>query len=59
MAYLDSKYISNEEQKMEIYRRLASVEDEKELADLIDEAVDRYGTRQNRPKNCFPFPWSE
>lgn len=52
-AYLDSKYISNEEQKMEIYRRLASVEDEKELADLIDEAVDRYGTPTEPAEKLF------
>lgn len=43
-AYLDSTYISDEEQKMEIYRRLASVEDEKSLSDLIDEVVDRFGS---------------
>ncbi len=43
-AYLDAAYIKNEEQKMEIYRRLASVENEKELDDLIDEIVDRFGT---------------
>lgn len=52
-AYLDSKYISNEEQKMEIYRRLASVEEEKELADLIDEAVDRYGTPTEPAEKLF------
>lgn len=52
-AYLDSKYISNEEQKMEIYRRLASVEDEKVLADLIDEAVDRYGTPTEPAEKLF------
>ncbi len=43
-AYLDAGYIKNEEQKMEIYRRLAAVEDEKALDDLIDEVVDRFGT---------------
>lgn len=43
-AYLDAAYIKNEEQKMEIYRRLAAVEDEKALDDLIDEVVDRFGT---------------
>lgn len=43
-AYLDPSYIPDEEEKMEIYRRLAAVNDRKELEDLIDEAVDRFGT---------------
>lgn len=43
-AYLDDGYISNEEQKMEIYRRLVGVETEKELQSLIDEVIDRFGT---------------
>ncbi len=42
-AYLDSAYIANEESKMEIYRRLASVDNEKDLDDLLDEVVDRFG----------------
>ena len=38
---------------MEIYRRLASVEDEKVLADLIDEAVDRYGSPTEPAEKLF------
>lgn len=43
-AYIDEAYIDNEEQKMEIYRRLAVVETEEELTDFIDEVVDRFGS---------------
>lgn len=42
-AYLDDSYIEGEDQKMEIYRRLATVETEEELMDLIDEVIDRFG----------------
>lgn len=42
-AYIDSAYIDDEEQKMEIYRRLASVENEAGLSDLMDEVIDRFG----------------
>ncbi len=52
-AYLDSDYIANEEQKMEIYRRLASVETDKELSDLIDEVVDRFGTPTKAVEKLF------
>ncbi len=43
-AYLDEAYITGEEQKMEIYRRLAVAETEEELTDLIDEVIDRFGS---------------
>lgn len=43
-AYIDETYIRKAEQKIEIYRRLVAVSSEKELEDLIDEAVDRFGT---------------
>lgn len=42
-AYLDSDYISDEEQKMEVYRRLASVDSNEALEDFIDEVIDRFG----------------
>ncbi len=43
-AYLDEDYIPGEEQKMEIYRRLAVIETEEELTDFIDEVIDRFGS---------------
>ena len=43
-AYLDASYIPKEDQKMEIYGRLAAMEDEKALEDLISEVIDRFGT---------------
>lgn len=52
-AYLDTAYIANEEQKMEIYRRLASVENDKDLSDLIDEVVDRFGTPTGPVEKLF------
>lgn len=52
-AYLDESYISNEEQKMEIYRRLAAVENDKALSDLIDEVVDRFGTPTRPVEKLF------
>lgn len=52
-AYLDEAYISNEGQKMEIYRRLAVVESEEELTDLIDEVIDRFGTPSRPAERLF------
>ena len=52
-AYLDNTYISDEEQKMEIYRRLASVETKEALSDLIDEVVDRFGNPTEPVEKLF------
>lgn len=42
-AYIPPKYIPNENQKMDIYKRIASVETEEDLSDMRDELIDRYG----------------
>ena len=42
-AYIDKDFIPDSMHKIEIYRRLAVVKDEKEVDDLIDEIIDRFG----------------
>ncbi|HZK10274.1 MAG TPA: transcription-repair coupling factor [Clostridia bacterium] len=43
-AYIPSKYISAEETKMEIYRKINQIENREDLADLQEEITDRFGT---------------
>lgn len=43
-AYLSDSYISNSGLKMEFYQRLGSAGSEKEVGELVDELVDRFGT---------------
>ena len=43
-AYIPSTYIKSEYQKLDIYKRIAAIESEEELSDMIDELVDRYGS---------------
>lgn len=52
-AYLDPAYIEDEEQRMEIYRRLASAENGKALQDLIDEVIDRFGSPTEPAEKLF------
>ena len=52
-AYIDEAYISKPDQKIEIYRRLASVTSLPELEDLIDEVIDRYGTPSEPAEKLF------
>jgi len=42
-AYLPDKYIPNARQKMEIYHRIAAIDDPEEAGELEEELRDRYG----------------
>ena len=42
-AYLSGDYIDDAVQKVEVYQRLVAVRDEKDLDDLADELLDRFG----------------
>ena len=42
-AYIPDSYIPNEYQKLDIYKRIAAIEDEDEMADMRDELTDRFG----------------
>lgn len=42
-AYIPPRYIKNEIQKLDIYKRIASIENEEDYHDMQDELLDRYG----------------
>jgi transcription-repair coupling factor (superfamily II helicase) len=42
-AYIDNNYINHEEQKIEMYKKIASIADEQDALDIQDELLDRYG----------------
>lgn len=42
-AYIPPSYISNEYQKLDIYKRIASVETEEESEEMLEELIDRFG----------------
>ena len=42
-AFIPSSYIPNEHQKLDIYKRIASIENEEEMEDMLEELIDRYG----------------
>ena len=46
-AFIPSSYIPNESQKLDIYKRIASIENEEEAEDMMEELIDRFG---NIPK---------
>ena len=42
-AYIPPGYIVNEVQKLDIYKRIAGIENQKERDDMLDELIDRFG----------------
>ena len=42
-AYIPPEYIPEEEQKLDIYQRIAAIETQDEAEDMLDELIDRYG----------------
>lgn len=42
-AYIPSSYIKNEYQKLDIYKRISTIENEEESMDMQDELMDRFG----------------
>ena len=42
-AYIPASYIQNEYQKLDIYKRIASIETEEEQDDMLEELIDRFG----------------
>ena len=42
-AYIPASYVGNESQKLELYKRIALIENQEECEDLTEELTDRYG----------------
>lgn len=52
-AYLTGDYISDAMQKVEIYQRIVALRNEKQLLDLTDELVDRFGDPPEAVQNLL------
>lgn len=42
-AFIPSSYVRNEYQKLELYKRISSIESKDEMEDMTDELIDRFG----------------
>ncbi len=50
---ISRNYIPNEYQKLDIYKRIAGIEDEEEMDDMLEELIDRFGMYQERYSSFF------
>lgn len=52
-AYIPPKYIPNEYQKLDIYKRIAGIENEEEYEDMLEELMDRFGEPPKAVQNLL------
>ncbi len=52
-AYIPSTYIKNEVQKLDVYKRIAEIENEEEMMDMQEELVDRFGDLPSAVNNLL------
>ena len=52
-AFIPPKYIPNEYQKLDIYKRIAGIESEEEYEDMLEELMDRFGEPQKAVQNLL------
>ena len=52
-AFIPDSYISNEYQKLDIYKRIATIETEEEMDDMTEELIDRFGDLPKKYSSFF------
>ncbi len=52
-AYIPPSYISNENQKLDIYKRIAGLENREEADDMLEELIDRFGEPPKSVQNLL------
>jgi transcription-repair coupling factor (superfamily II helicase) len=56
-AYIDAKYIEDEDQRIEMYKTISQVESEEEAMDIKDELIDRYGDVPEEAANLIEIAY--
>ncbi len=56
-AYIDDDYISSEELKIDMYKKIAAILDENDVIDINDELIDRYGDIPEEVENLMDIAY--
>lgn len=56
-AYIDDDYIHSEELKIDMYKKIAAVQDQNDIIDLKDELIDRYGDIPEEVENLMDIAY--
>ena len=52
-AYIPPAYVANEMQKLDIYKRIAGIETEEEVEEMLEELIDRFGEPPKSVQNLL------
>ncbi len=52
-AYIPDRYIPNEFQKLDFYKKIAAIENDEDYENILDELLDRYGPVPNSVRNLM------
>ncbi|NLJ57788.1 MAG: transcription-repair coupling factor [Tissierellia bacterium] len=56
-GYIPSTFIENEDQKIEIYKRIASADNKNDILDITQEIIDRFGNPPNQVDNLLKISY--
>ena len=56
-AFIPPSYISSESQKLEMYKKIASIENKNDYMDIQDELIDRFGEMPAAVQNLLMVAW--
>ena len=56
-AYIDTNYISGEEERLEMYKKISLINSEEDVLDVKDEFIDRYGNLPKEAENLISVAW--
>ncbi len=56
-GYIPSNYIENEEQKIEIYKKIAATSSKEDIFDITEEIIDRFGTPPKQVNNLLKISY--
>ncbi len=56
-GYIPSTYIENEEQKIEIYKKIAATSNKEDIFDITEEIIDRFGTPPKQVDNLLKISY--
>ncbi len=56
-GYIPSTYIENEEQKIEIYKKIAATSDKDDIYDITEEIIDRFGNPPKQVDNLLKISY--
>lgn len=56
-GYIPDKYIKNEEQKVEVYKRISAIDNKEDYSDILEEIIDRFGDLPREVSNLLKISY--